>query len=426
VSLAVVYDVGSRDEERGKSGLGRLLEQMMFGGSRNVAGGDHVRLAEARGGAADGAVDADRTAFFETLPAGELALGLWLEADRMGALDLSRESFEDAQSPVERARRRRVAGTAHEPGAMRLEELVYQGFWPYDHDGAGAPADLAAATLDSVQAFHAAHYGPSAAVLAIAGDVGAEEAIGLARRYFEPIPRREAAPHPDAALPEQTSQRTSIVKDPQARTPGVLYGWAVPPARSADHEALTLAGAILGEGESSRLHQLLVRDRGLAQRVSAGTAARRGPDLFSIDAVLADGARAGDVERIVEAEIKALATRGPTDAEMERARRLVEASLVLGLESNVARARRLGEYELSFGDAGLLAGELPRYFAITRDDVKRAVAQHLGPTRRTLIETVPPEGGDAGAKPAAKATAAPKRAAPATRKAAGKARRKKP
>jgi len=423
VGIAVVLDVGARDEERGKSGLSHLFEHLMFEGSRNVAAGDHARLVKSRGGVTGSATSADRTVLFETLPASELALGLWLEADRMRSLDAGRDGFERGRAVVEAEHRRRREGAAQAAGAVRLEELVYQGFWPYEHDAMGALADLGGVTLEEAQAFHAHHHGPGAAVLAIAGDVVAEEAMALVHRYFDAIPRTQTAPHPDATLPEQTSQRTAIVKDDQARTAGVLYGWAVPP-RGAEHDALVLAGVILGDGESSRLHQLLVRDRGLAQRVSAGAEGRRGPDLFRVDARLAEGARVGDVERLVEAEVKALATRGPTDAEMEKARRRVESAFVLGLQSSVERARALGEHELAFGDATQLALALPRAFAVTKDDVKRAVAQHLGPTRRTLIETVPVDHRDAGEKPAA-GTAPPRRAPAAGKKPPGKPGRRK-
>ena len=427
VAIAVVYDVGSRDEERGQRGFAHLFEHLMFQGSQNVAKGDHVRLVAGHGGMLDGTTGVDRTSYFEKLPESELALGLWLEADRMRSLDVSAESFGSQRKVVEEEYRLRVSSAAYESSGIRLEELVYQGFWPYEHPTIGSLADLDGAELPWVKAFHDHHYGPNDAVLAIAGDVDPEQAIALAHRYFDAIPRIEAAPYHEVPLPEQTSQRTAIVKDDRARTPGVLYGWAIPPARSPEHYALTMAGVLLGDGESSRLHQLLVREKGLAQRVSAGAEGRRGPDLFRVEAVLADGAKTADVERLVEGEIKALATRGPSDAEMEKARRQVEAGLVLGLQTNAARARKLGEYELCYGDAGLLAGELPRYLAVTKDEVKRAVTQHLGPTRRTLVETVPADRADAVEKPVVKraAAAAPARVAPpAPKKAHGKHKKK--
>ncbi|APR84886.1 Zinc protease [Minicystis rosea] len=423
VAVAVTYDVGSRNEERGRSGFAHLFEHMMFQGSRNVPKGDHFRLVQGHGGTLNGTTNADRTNYFEVLPANEIALGLWLEADRMRSLDISQENFENQRKVVQEEYRMRYSNAAYAMSGLRLDELVYQGHWPYEHSTIGSMADLDGAKLEWVRDFHATHYGPNNAVLAISGDIEPNEAVALVHKYFDSIPKIEVAAFQDAPLPEQTSQRTAVVKDDHARSPSVLYGWAIPPARDADHYALQMAGIILADGESSRLHQLLVRDKSVAQHVSAGARGRRGIDVFHVDAELADGAKIADVERMIETEIKTLATRGPTDAEVEKARRQVEAGLVLGLQSNLSRARRLGEYEVYWGDANLLAGELPRYFAVGKDDIKRVVDKHLGPTRRTLVETVPLDHGDA--KEGAGKPAAAKPAAASAKKAGDVAKHKK-
>jgi zinc protease len=404
VAVAVTYDVGSRDEERGRSGFAHLFEHMMFQGSRNIAKGEHFRLVAAHGGTLNGTTSADRTNYYEVLPASELALGLWLEADRMRSLDVSQANFENQRKVVQEEYRMRVGNAPYRTSAIRLEELVYQGYWPYEHSTIGSMADLDGAQLSWVRAFHASHYGPNNAVLSIAGDVEPNEALGLVHKYFDGIPMVTASTFADAELPEQTSQRTAIVKDDHARTPSVRIGFPIPSGRDPERYALTLAGIILADGESSRLHQLMVRDKAIAQRVSASASSRRGPGIFHVDAVLVDGAKPEDAERLVENEIKQLATRGPSDKEVDKALRQVEAGYVLGLQSNLARAKILGEYELFWGDGALVAGELDRYFAIGRDDIKRAVDKYLGPTRRTIVETVPRERAvDAHAKGAADA-----------------------
>lgn len=401
VAVAVTYDVGSRNEERGRSGFAHLFEHMMFQGSRNVTKGDHFRLVAGHGGQLNGTTNTDRTNYFEMLPANELSLGLWLEADRMRSLDVSQANFENQRKVVQEEYRMRVSNAPYVPSEIRLEELVFHGYWPYEHSTIGSMADLDGAKLEWVKDFHAHHYGPNNAVLTIAGDFDPGEAMAAVHQYFDDIPRVDVRGFNEVQLPEQTSQRTSVVRDDNARTPGVHYGWAIPPARSPDHYALEIASMLLGSGESSRLHQLLVRDKSLARRVSAGTEDRRGPDLFSISAKLSEGAKLADVERAIEAEVKALGAKPPSDAEMEKARRRVLTGLVLGLQSNVARARTLGEYEVYFGDARHLNAELPRYLAVTKDDVKRVAAQYLGPTRRSIVETLPAEH-DAGKPKAAK------------------------
>ena len=389
VAVAVVYDVGSRNEEKGRSGFAHLFEHMMFQGSANVQRGEHFKLVSGHGGVLNGTTSTDRTNYFEVLPANELALGLWLEADRMKALDVSAENFENQRKVVQEEYRMRVSNAAYVPSAIRLEELVFQGYWPYEHSTIGSMADLDAAQLDWVKDFHAHHYGPNNAALVIAGDFEPDEAMAFVHRYFDAVPRVEVPPYQEPAFPEQTSQRTAIVKDLNARTPGVLYGWPVPSKREPDHYALDLAAIVLGDGESSRLHQLLVRDKGLAQSVSASTDGRRGPDLFAIDAKLADKAKVGDVEKAIEAEVKALATRPPGYEEPATAGGRAAAGLVLGLQSNLARAARLGEYEVFFGDAQLLNTEPARYQAVTKEDVQRAAAKYLVSTKRTIVETYP-------------------------------------
>ncbi|MFO0756760.1 MAG: pitrilysin family protein [Byssovorax sp.] len=410
VAVAVVYDVGSRNEQEGRSGFAHLFEHMMFQGSQNVEKGGHFKLISAHGGILNGTTNSDRTNYFEVLPANELALGLWLEADRMKSLDVSGANFENQRKVVQEEYRMRVSNAAYVPSELRRDELVFEGYWPYAHSTIGSMADLDGAKLDWVRDFHAHYYGPNNAVLVISGDFDPNEALAMAHRYFDSAKKVSVTPFVDPPFPEQTSQRTAVVHDDNARFPGVLYGWAIPPMRSADHYALELASTLLGDGDSSRLHQLLVRDKGFAQNASAHTDDRRGADLFAIDVRLSATGDLGKVEKLVEDEVKALATKGPSDAEVEKVRSQVKSGLLLQLQSNLSRARRLGEYEVYFGDARQLNAELPRYLAVTKEDIKRVTAQYLSPTRRTIVETLPAkheQADDADKKPADKAEKKP-------------------
>ncbi|HZF52447.1 MAG TPA: pitrilysin family protein [Polyangiaceae bacterium] len=411
VAVAVTYDVGSRDEAKGRSGFAHLFEHLMFHGTRNLPKGEIERLVLGRGGFLSAVVYQDYTNYFMALPANELALALWSEADRMRSLVVTAEAFEAERRVVQEELRLRVSNAAFGLSPIRLEELVYQGFFPYQHPSIGSMDDLNAASLDEVKSFYDRHYGPNTAVLSISGDIEADEAMDLVHRYFDRVPRIEAAPPTALELPEQTNQRTAVLKDEHAATPGVLYGWAAPPASHADRYALELAAILLGEGQSSKLHDGLVRAKPLARSASASLDVRRGPSLFAIDVKLSEGARMGDVEKFIEAEIKALGARGPTEAELQKARRMAQARFVLGLQWNRDRAIALGKAELFHGDARRINTELARYSAVTKEDIAAAVTKHLAPTRRTIVETYPaatPEGSTksgatAGAPAAARA-----------------------
>ena len=429
VAVAVVYDVGARSEEKGRSGFAHLFEHMMFQGSKNVKKGEHFTLVTSHGGVLNGTTNSDRTNYYEMLPASELALGLWLEADRMASLDVSQENFENQRKVVQEEYRMRVSNVAYAPSEIRLEELVYQGYWPYEHDTIGTMADLDAAQIDWVKDFHAKHYGPNNAVLTIAGDFEAADATALVHKYFDKIPKITVTPFVDAALPEQTSQRTAVIKDEHALTAGILYGFPAPAMRDPATYALDLAASILGHGESSRLHQLVVKDKAVAQSIASWVEARRGPSLFTVDAKLTPEANVSDVEKLIDGVMKDLATKGPTAEELAKAQRIAQTALVMGLQTNGARARSLAEYEVYFGDAALLAEEPGKYLAVTADDVKKAAADHLATTKRTVVETYPleePKTDDAKADDAKKAKKHHDDAAadPAAKKATGDKKKK--
>lgn len=385
VSVALAYDVGARDEPQGRSGVARLVEGLMFEGSKNVSAGDHRRLIEARGGTLEAETTPDSTRFAATLPAGDLALALWLEADRMRSLTLADDAFVRRRRLALEELRGQVASAPRAAARNKLEELVYQGYWPYAHPVLGAPADLEKAEAAWARDLFAL-YGPDRAVLTLVGDFEPKAAMELVLRHFGGIAARGAGPSKDAPLPEQTSQRTAVVQHKAALSPELLYGWPVPPIRHADHHALAVTAAVLGGGEGSRLYQLLALEKGVARDVRAAVDARRGPGVLAIDARLLEDAKLPAVRKLIEDEIQALTKRGPTDAELARARQLVQATWVAGLRGSGARALRLAELELALGDAGQLPDELARFAAVTSEDVQRVARDHLTPTRRSVVE----------------------------------------
>ena len=392
VAIDVVYDVGARDEERGRSGFAHLFEHMMFQGSRNVPRGGHFKLVSAHGGQLDGTTTADHTNYYELLPSSELALGLWLEADRMKALDVSETSFDQQRSVVKEEYRKSIENAAYGPAFLRLMELVFQGYWPYEHPAIGTMRDLDAAQLPWVRAFHDAYYTPNSAVVSIAGDFEEAECLALLNRYFGDARAQPSVPRPPPPpVPVQTLPRTSVVEDAHAKLPALFNGWLIPPSHEPDHYALELAALLLGDGESSRLHRSLVRERSVANEVGASVNGHRGPDLFAIDVKLASGARIDQLAKLVDAQLADVARVGPTDEEMRKLKNRTRARFLFGLQSNLARAAYLAAMELHRGDASLANGELDKYLAVTKDDIKRVVAKYLTSARRSTVEVKPGE-----------------------------------
>jgi zinc protease len=427
VAVAVYYDVGSRNEERGHSGFAHLFEHMMFQGSQNVGKGEHFQLVMNRGGSVNGTTSDDRTNYFETLPSNELALGLWLESDRMRSLAITQENFENQRQTVMEERRQSYDNRPYMASMLRINELAFGDYFPYAHSTIGDMQDLINAPLAAVQEFFKTYYAPNNAVLSIAGDFEPEAALQLVQKYFGEIKPATVKPFavPDPA--PQTAERKDSMLDPLAELPAFHISYHIPKDREPDHYPLEMLALILGDGESSRLYQKLVKEKEILQEISVSTDGRRGPDLFSFWGICAEGKNAEAARTVIFDEIKSVAQKGITPRELDKAKNRIRAEFVFGLETNLSRASRLAEYETFYGDANLLLGELDRYSAVTLDDIKRVAGQYFAPTNRTILDVVPakPAGaknakpsaaGKAGAK-AAPAKPAPAKPAPAKEKA---------
>ena len=279
VGVAVVYDVGFRSEPEGRSGFAHLFEHLMFQGSANVGKIEHMRLVQSAGGVVNGHTLPDLTAYYEALPAGELELGLWLEADRMASLALSEENLRNQVSVVEEEIKVNVLNRPY--GGFPWITLPALAFstYPNAHNGYGDFAHLEEATLEDAADFRAKYYAPSNAVLVVCGDCRPSEVVELAERHFGSIDRRPVPPHgPFPEPPLQPNDLHQVIEDrlaPQAAF-AVGYRYTGPCGSSSTS---TPASAVLGEacwsdGDASRLRRRLVyEDRSVTD---VGLHSRRG------------------------------------------------------------------------------------------------------------------------------------------------------
>jgi predicted Zn-dependent peptidase len=389
VAIAVYYDVGSRNEVRGRSGFAHLFEHMMFQGSDNVKKGEHFQLVMNRGGSPNGTTSHDRTNFFQTLPANDLELGLWLESDRMRSLAITEENFENQRQTVMEERRQSYDNRPYMGSMLRINELAYGDYFPYAHSTIGDMADLQKAPLAAVKEFFDQYYAPNNAVVSIAGAFDPAQVLKLVEYYFGNIPAHDRPPFNPPELPPQTAARMETMVDPLAELPAFHVAYHIPPARTADHYPLELLSIILGDGESSRLYQKLVKGTQLVQEVEVSTDDRRGPDLLSIWAICSEGHTGSEARSVIDREIAEIAEKGVSEHELQKAKNRVRSSFVFGLEANLSRAMDLAEFEMYFGDANLLNTEPGYYTAVTREDVQRVAKQYLVASGRTVLDVVP-------------------------------------
>ncbi|HYH45347.1 MAG TPA: pitrilysin family protein, partial [Thermoanaerobaculia bacterium] len=289
VDVQVWYEVGSKDERAGRSGFAHLFEHLMFKGSANVGPEEHGQFVESIGGRNNATTDFDRTLYFETIPSRYLERILWMEADRMRSLDVSDENFKSEREVVKEERRLRVDN----PPFGRLFEVVLANTYtthPYRILPIGSIADLDAATIEDVRAFHRTYYVPNNATLVVSGDLDPEQTLRWIEQYFGDIPRGPGAiPRQVSEEPQQTAERRLVDKHRNTPLPAVLFTYHVPEAGHADLYALEVASNVLSSGASSRLHRRLVYDTQMALGAGGQAIVLQDPGVFFFYSILQGG-----------------------------------------------------------------------------------------------------------------------------------------
>jgi zinc protease len=388
IALAVNYNVGSRDERKGRTGFAHLFEHMMFKGSENVGALEHPHLIFSNGGSMNGTTNKDRTLYYEILPANQLDLALFLEADRMRSLEITKANLDNQRNAVQEERR---LGVDNQPYGKTFEvrdELAYENF-AYEHSVIGSMEDLSAATVEDVASFFKTYYAPNNAVLSIVGDVDSKATIEKARKYFESIPSQPPPPKVDMTEPDQKEERRTTLEDGLARLTRIDMLYKIPSSSHPDYDALQVLSTVLSSGRASRFFESIVRDKQLATGVSAFPAESRGPGLFIIVGTVPPGKAVADLEVAIESEIDRVKT-GPLQAwEMEKARNNARSQLVSSLGSALGRAVTLGQDALFYDDPDRINSTADRAAKVTPDDVQRVAKEYLVKTGRTVVITVP-------------------------------------
>jgi zinc protease len=387
-SIVVNYNVGSRDERKGRTGFAHLFEHMMFKGSENVGPGEHPYLLFMNGGNMNGTTNKDRTMYYESLPANQLDLALFLEADRMRSLAITKANLDNQRNAVQEERRLGVDNQPYGKTFEKLDELAYENF-AYEHSVIGSMADLDAASVEDVAAFFKTYYAPNTAVVAIVGDVDTKATFEKARTHFESIQSQPAPPAVDMTEPAQTEERRATLEDALARLTRLDIAYKVPPSSSTDDDALTVMATILSGGRSGRFYEAIVREKQLATNVSAGSGESRGPGLFSIVGMAQPGKSVADLEAAIEQEIEKIKTGPIADWEIEKARTGARSGFVNSVGSSLQRAVLLSQYAMFYDKPDLINTRAESIAKITAADVQRVAKQYLVKTGRTVVVTVP-------------------------------------
>lgn len=389
VSVAITYDVGSRNERKGRTGFAHLFEHMMFTGSENVGKNEYSLLIDTNGGNTNATTSEDRTLYFATVPANQLDMILFLEADRMRNLDVTQENLDTQRNAVQEERRLRMDNQPYGKTSEKFQETLYDNF-AYKHSVIGSMDDLNAASLQDVREFFRIYYAPNNAALALVGDFKTDAALAKIKQYFEAIPSQPAPPAVDAAEPVQTAERRFTVEDPLARLPQIIMGYKGVEPNSADAYAMQVLSQTLSGGQSSRFYQKLVKEKELVSGISGFVSGVRGTGYYFISAMVAPGKKVEDVESAIEEEIARLQREPIEDWELAKAKNTSRRGSIQSLQGSLGTATRLTQYAVYYNDPNLVNTQFEKIAAVTKADVQRVANKYFKTTTRTVGITLPP------------------------------------
>ena len=388
VSVAVYYDVGSRNEREGRTGFAHLFEHMMFQGSENVPKAGHFQYIMKAGGTMNGTTSSERTNYFETMPANQLPLALWLESDRMRSLAVTEENLDNQREAVKEEKRLRYDNQPYGQIFDLIASMIYKNF-ANAHSTIGSMEDLDAASVKDVQDFFRMYYAPNNAVLVLSGAFDPATAKRLVETYFGDIPSQPVPPPIDVNEPKEVANNYQQWHDPLAPLPAFLLGWKIPKRRSPEFHALYLAGKLLYDGDSSRLYQKLVKGEESVVQLFGFTDERRGPSSIFVGAIPKPGYDLSRIREVIMHEIRDIADHGPKTEEIEKLHNQLINDTVRIRQSAMNRAQTIAEHALYDEDPKLVNSELEELLAVTPDQIRKAVAEFLNTENRSLLDVVP-------------------------------------
>jgi zinc protease len=392
VAVQVWYKVGSKDDPPGRSGFAHLFEHIMFKATTNMPSETMDRLTEDAGGFNNASTWDDFTNYYEVVPANHLERVLWGEAERMGSLVVDEAIFDSERDVVKEEFRQNYDASPYGKFlGLYLTQASYD-IHPYGRPGIGSLAQLDAATVEDVRAFHAAYYRPDNAVLVVSGNFEQAQLDTWIDQYFGPIktPAREI-PRVTVTEPARAATKDLTVYEPNVPLPAVAISWPSPAASSPDLAAMTMLDAILSSGQSSRLYQSLVYEQQLAADAGTMFEAKEHAGIYAIYAILSDGKAPEDGLAALKAEVAKLRDAPVTDAELEEARNELVMSQLTSRETPEGRAFDLAYSVTIYGDPDASDKQLDALMKVTAADVQRVAGLLFDDTKQITLRYLPEE-----------------------------------
>lgn len=384
VSVVVAYGAGSIREEPGKTGLAYLLENMMFQGSVNIGPMQHISFIDKIGGVPNASTTEDTVFFYQTIPANQLALALWLESDRMRYLELNPAKVEEVKaSLIDEIRQRRSTDPYLESG-WAFDRMVYPGF-AHSHPVLGREEDIRRLSASDVREFYETFYVPNNAVIAIVGKINLGKTRELVEKYFGSIPPGKALPIFLPPRPPEKRPVVEVYQEPLAPLPAFYLGYRMAPPFTRDFYALTIIDYILLKGKTSRLNRRILTRENLAVHLSGGIEKRKDAAALKVFATTNNETMVEICQKAIFSELQRLRSGSVSDSELEKARNLFRRDYFERFSTTVGKALFLTE--MHFSPVGLenAGAELAKYLRVAPFELNTVASRYFIPENSVIL-----------------------------------------
>ena len=388
VAVSIMYEVGGKDSFEGRTGFAHFFEHLLFEGSENIGRGEIDDYVQGAGGALNANTSNDRTYYYELLPSNQLALGLWIESERLLHAKVQTVGVETQREVVKEERRQSYDNRPYGTLTMELYKRAFKEH-PYKDPNIGYMDDLNNAEEADFQRFYKTYYVPNNAILSIAGDLDIPQTKELIEKYFASIPRGPEVPRIDIVEKPLGGEVRDTVYD-NVPLPALIMGYRTVARTDPDYYAISMMNQVLSQGQSSRLNKSLVDEKELAVQAGSFPASSQDPGLAIAFAITRPGTTdLRPVEAAFDEEVTRLQTDLISDREFEKLRNQIEVDAISGYGSMAGIAESLADDEMFLGDANLINTETQRYLDVTKEDIRRVARKYYSKDNRIVLYWLP-------------------------------------
>lgn len=390
VTVGVMYHVGAKDEEEGRTGFAHFFEHLLFEGTENIARGEWFNIVAANGGSNNANTTQDRTYYYETFPSNNLELGLWMESERMLHPVINQIGVDTQNEVVKEEKRSRIDNAPYGKIIYNTGITPYMfEKHPYKNSVIGTMEDLDAAELEEFKAFFDKYYGPNNATLVVAGDIDKSEAKKLIEDYFGPVPKGNEVKHPQVKEEPIKEEIVATEYDSNIQIPAKLFVYRTPSMKDRDAYVLDMISSLLTDGKSSRMYKKMVDEKKQALQVLAFPRSQEDYGVYIMGALAMGDTPLKEIASSMDEEIDKLQNELISEQEYQKLQNKFENRFVNSNSNVQGIAASLATYNMLYGDTDLINKEIDIYQSITREEIKEVANKYLNENQRLNLDYLP-------------------------------------